>query len=70
MSDAEFPYPMWVVSCATDGFICTVWEKPGTGCAYMQQCPSCGGSRIETTRVTDEENHNAHIERVNAQAEK
>lgn len=66
--DATWPYPMWVVSCPDDGFVCTVWEKPGTGCSYFEYCPDCGNNRIETTKVTDGDNHRATVDRVDAQA--
>jgi hypothetical protein len=61
-------YPMWIIECEHDGFVCTLWEKPGTGCSYIEQCPSCGNSRVTTTCVTDKENHIAEIERANTEA--
>lgn len=68
MTETEFPYPMWIVECDHDGFVCTIWEKPGTGCAYIQRCPKCGVQRATTTKVTDKDSHEAAIERANAQA--
>jgi hypothetical protein len=62
-------YPMWVVECEREGFICTVWEKPGTGCSYIKQCPSCGSQHVTTTKVEDAQEHARHIERANYQAQ-
>ena len=59
-------YPLWVVECHVDGFVCTVWEKPGTGCSYIENCPECGGSHISTTKVENKDEHEAAIERANA----
>ena len=64
----ETPYPMWVVACEHYGFVCTVWEKPGTGCSYIEQCPSCGSERVRTIRVENNEEHEAAITEANEAA--
>jgi len=56
-------YPLWVVTCEDCGFVCTVWEKPGTGCSYIEYCPSCGKScTVRDERVEDKEAHESAIE--------
>lgn len=44
-------YPMWVVTCPDCGPVCTVWEKPGTGCKRVEHCPACGRS-LDASAVT------------------
>lgn len=53
----QLPYPMWVVVCDRCGPVCTVWEKPGTGCTYFEFCPSCGDSWPDTEKVESYEEH-------------
>lgn len=60
-------YPMWIVECHYDGFVCTIWEKPGTGCSYIKRCPECGSRKVTTTRVEGRDEHEANKERANAE---
>lgn len=53
----KFPYPMWVVVCEDCGPVCTVWEKPGTGCSYIEHCPECGGEWPDTVQVDSGDEH-------------
>ena len=57
MGEAKFPYPMWGVVCEYCGFVCTIWEKPGTGCSYIEHCPSCSTGFTKTERVDNKEEH-------------
>lgn len=57
MPDDRLPYPMWCVVCRDCGWVCTIWEKPGTGCSYIEYCPSCGKERVDTEQVDDKQEH-------------
>lgn len=69
MDPEQMAYPLWVVECEFDGFVCTIWEKPGTGCSYITNCPACGDNQVTTTKVENFEQHKRAIERANAEAE-
>lgn len=62
MSDAKLPYPMWVVHCRSCEWVCTIWEKPGTGCSYIKYCPRCSGRRVSTERVNNKAEHEKAME--------
>jgi hypothetical protein len=56
---------MWLITCERCGPAATIWEKPGTGCKYVQYCPSCGRQRgVETERVENSSEHEAFKERA------
>lgn len=50
-------YPLWCVVCQRDGFVGTRFEKPGTGAAYIEYCPSCGGTNVLSTKVETKSEH-------------
>lgn len=54
-------YPLWVIQCDSCGAVGTLWEKPGTGCSYVEYCPSCGRgpTGVTTERVEDKSEHEA-----------
>lgn len=56
--DPTEPYPMWVMYCeACRRGTATVYEKPGTGCAYVRHCIVCGGTRVKSIRVENTTQH-------------